>query len=32
MSASAIIMLCIGFGLTWGGAALCLRLALSSRG
>jgi hypothetical protein len=32
MSASAIIRLCIGGGLTWGGAALCRRLALSSRG
>jgi len=32
MNASAIVMLCIGFGLTWGGAALCLRIALRARG
>ncbi|MCK9239019.1 MetS family NSS transporter small subunit [Desulfocurvus sp.] len=32
MSASAIIMMCVGFGITWGGAALCLRIALGARG
>lgn len=31
MNASAIVMLCIGFGITWGGAALCLRIALRAR-
>ncbi|WP_338668143.1 MetS family NSS transporter small subunit [Pseudodesulfovibrio methanolicus] len=28
MTTSAIIMLCIGIGVTWGGAAFCIRLAI----
>lgn len=28
MSTGAIIMLIIGLGITWGGAALCIRLAM----
>ncbi|WP_319583357.1 MetS family NSS transporter small subunit [uncultured Pseudodesulfovibrio sp.] len=28
MTTSAIIMLCIGLGVTWGGAAYCIRLAI----
>ncbi len=31
MTTSAIIMMCIGFGITWGGAAACLRIALGKR-
>jgi len=31
MTTNAIIMMCIGFGITWGGAALCLRIALRRR-
>ena len=28
MSTSAIIMMVIGLGLTWGGAIFCMRLAM----
>jgi len=28
MSAAAIVMMIIGFGITWGGAALCLAKAM----
>ncbi|WP_344954898.1 MetS family NSS transporter small subunit [Zobellella aerophila] len=31
MSTGAIIMMIIGLGLTWGGAAVCLGIALKSR-
>lgn len=31
MTTGAIIMMVIGLGLTWGGAALCIRLAMSKR-
>jgi hypothetical protein len=31
MSASAIFMMCIGLGVTWGGAACCIRLALRKK-
>jgi hypothetical protein len=30
MTTSAIIMLCIGIGVTWGGAAFCIRLAIKN--
>ncbi|WP_087034387.1 MetS family NSS transporter small subunit [Oceanisphaera profunda] len=30
MSTGAIIMLIIGLGITWGGAALCIRLAMKA--
>ncbi|NLJ93804.1 MAG: MetS family NSS transporter small subunit [Aeromonadales bacterium] len=30
MTIGAIIMLIIGLGLTWGGAALCIRRAMRS--
>ncbi|WP_207261665.1 MetS family NSS transporter small subunit [Desulfovibrio sp. Huiquan2017] len=28
MTTTAIIMMCIGLGVTWGGAAFCVRLAI----
>lgn len=28
MSTSAIIMMCVGLGVTWGGALFCMRLAM----
>ncbi|MFV0347782.1 MetS family NSS transporter small subunit [Desulfovibrio subterraneus] len=28
MTTSAIIMMIVGFGVTWGGATWCLRLAI----
>lgn len=28
MTTSAIIMMCIGLGVTWGGAICCMRLAM----
>lgn len=28
MSTTAILMMCIGLGVTWGGAACCVRLAI----
>ncbi|WP_087016085.1 MetS family NSS transporter small subunit [Thaumasiovibrio subtropicus] len=31
MDISAIIMMIIGFGCTWGGAALCIRRAMNSK-
>jgi hypothetical protein len=31
MTIGAIIMMCIGLGVTWGGAAVCLRIALKKR-
>lgn len=31
MTTGAIIMMVVGLGLTWGGAALCIRLAMKSR-
>jgi len=31
MSTSAIIMMCVGLGVTWGGAIYCMRLAMSKR-
>ena len=31
MTIGAIIMMCIGLGVTWGGAAVCLRVALKKR-
>lgn len=31
MSTSAILMMCIGLGVTWGGAIYCMRLAMSNR-
>lgn len=31
MTAGAIIMLVFGLGITWGGAALCIRKAMNSR-
>jgi hypothetical protein len=30
MTTSAIIMLCVGIGVTWGGAAFCIRLAIKN--
>ncbi|WP_188629993.1 MetS family NSS transporter small subunit [Oceanisphaera marina] len=30
MTTGAIIMLVIGLGITWGGAALCIRRAIKS--
>lgn len=30
MTTSAIIMMCIGLGITWGGAAFCIRKAAQS--
>lgn len=30
MTTSAIIMMVFGLGLTWGGAALCIRKAMKS--
>lgn len=30
MSTGAIIMLIIGLGVTWGGAVLCIRLAMKA--
>lgn len=32
MNTSAIIMMCLGLGVTWGGAAFCIRLAIRKRG
>ncbi|WP_157871312.1 methionine/alanine import family NSS transporter small subunit [Pseudodesulfovibrio piezophilus] len=31
MSTSAIIMMVVGLGVTWGGAAFCIRLAISKQ-
>ncbi|SHO56019.1 MetS family NSS transporter small subunit [Vibrio quintilis] len=31
MDASAIFMMILGLGLTWGGAAICIRKAMSKR-
>jgi len=31
MTIGAIIMMIIGLGMTWGGAAMCIRLAMKSR-
>ncbi|WP_107852410.1 MetS family NSS transporter small subunit [Oceanimonas marisflavi] len=31
MSTGAIIMMLIGLGITWGGAALCIRRAMKAR-
>ncbi|WP_147820529.1 MetS family NSS transporter small subunit [Salidesulfovibrio onnuriiensis] len=31
MTTGAIIMMLFGLGLTWGGAALCIRLAMGNR-
>lgn len=31
MSSSAIIMMCIGLGVTWGGAIFCMRLAMKNQ-
>ncbi|MDV2858611.1 MULTISPECIES: MetS family NSS transporter small subunit [Oceanimonas] len=31
MTSGAIIMMIIGLGITWGGAALCIRRAMQSR-
>lgn len=31
MSAAAILMLCLGLAITWGGALVCMRLAMKSR-
>ncbi|MFB9846610.1 MULTISPECIES: MetS family NSS transporter small subunit [Oceanisphaera] len=31
MSTGAIIMMLIGLGITWGGAALCIRRAMKSK-
>jgi hypothetical protein len=31
MTTSAIIMMAIGLGVTWGGAALCISLAIRNR-
>ncbi|UZP68240.1 MetS family NSS transporter small subunit [Desulfovibrio mangrovi] len=28
MTTSSIIMMCVGFGVTWGGACWCMRLAI----
>ena len=30
MSTAAIVMMVFGFGVTWGGAAFCLRRAMKS--
>lgn len=30
MTTGAIIMMLIGFGITWGGAAYCIRRAMNS--
>ncbi|MCJ2164870.1 MULTISPECIES: MetS family NSS transporter small subunit [unclassified Pseudodesulfovibrio] len=32
MSTSAIIMMCVGLGVTWGGAVFCIRLAMKKQG
>jgi len=32
MTTSAIIMMIIGFGVTWGGATYCMRLAMKKKG
>lgn len=31
MTTSAIIMMIIGLGITWGGAAFCIRIAAKSQ-
>ncbi|HBV75361.1 MULTISPECIES: MetS family NSS transporter small subunit [Vibrio] len=31
MTTGAIIMMIIGLGITWGGAALCIRKAMSNK-
>ncbi|WP_298770302.1 MetS family NSS transporter small subunit [uncultured Shewanella sp.] len=31
MTTSAIIMMCIGLTLTWGGAAICISIAIRKR-
>ena len=30
MSVPAIIMMCVGLGVTWGGAAYCVHLAIKN--
>jgi hypothetical protein len=32
MTTSAIIMMIFGLGITWGGAAFCIRLAMKKQG
>lgn len=32
MTTGAIIMMLLGLGITWGGAALCIRRAMRMRG
>lgn len=32
MTTGAIIMMLFGFGITWGGAAYCIRLAMKQQG
>lgn len=31
MEASAIIMMIVGLGITWGGAAICLKRAMNKK-
>ncbi|MGO2508226.1 MetS family NSS transporter small subunit [Vibrio hibernica] len=31
MTTGAIIMMIVGLGITWGGAALCIRRAMNSK-
>lgn len=31
MSTPAILMMCIGLGVTWGGAIFCMRLAMKKQ-
>jgi len=31
MTTSAIIMMCVGLGVTWGGAVFCIRLAMKKQ-
>ncbi|UIJ37294.1 MetS family NSS transporter small subunit [Desulfobaculum bizertense] len=31
MTTGAIIMMCVGLGITWGGAVLCLKRAMSAK-
>ena len=32
MSISAIIMMILGLGITWGGAAVCISIAMKKKG
>ncbi|MCG8686846.1 MAG: MetS family NSS transporter small subunit [Desulfobacterales bacterium] len=32
MATSAIIMMVIGLGVTWGGAAICISIAIKNKG